>query len=87
MEFRLVYQGPLPPQTSRDGHLREKHQIRRYFHPQLKELWERHHLLLELAKPKKLGDEEQVLGRSYADEMADKFQDSGYRYLPLVNNL
>ena len=39
VEFRLVYEGPLDPQTSK-GRVQEKHAIRKYLHPQLKELWE-----------------------------------------------
>ncbi len=38
MEFRLIYQGPLDPQTSQ-SRVKEKHAIRRALHPQLKELW------------------------------------------------
>ena len=39
MEFRLVYDGPLDPQTS-VGRTKEKHEIRRALHPQLKEVWQ-----------------------------------------------
>ena len=35
MEFRLIYQGPLKSNGSKE----HKHQIRRALHPQLKELW------------------------------------------------
>src|SRR5438105_4695243 len=38
VEFRLVYQGPLDPQTSQ-SRVKEKHAIRRALHPQLRELW------------------------------------------------
>ena len=46
MEFRLAYVGNLM-KASRPGNLRvwEKHQLRRYFHPQLEGLWKTHPLL------------------------------------------
>jgi hypothetical protein len=37
MTFRLVYQGPLP--SSRSATPRDKQSIRRFLHPQLRELW------------------------------------------------
>ena len=44
MDFHLVYAGNLL-KSGRSGHVWEKHQIRRYLHPQLKKLWETHPLL------------------------------------------
>jgi hypothetical protein len=44
MEFRLLYNGPLPSETNR-SHPLDKHRIRRAFHPQLKELWSQHKIL------------------------------------------
>ena len=41
MDFRLVYRGPL----ASDGDARQKHAIRKQFHPQLAELWKTHPLL------------------------------------------
>jgi hypothetical protein len=38
MEFRLLYQGELPSSGNK-GHPKEKHEIRRAFHPQLRRLW------------------------------------------------
>lgn len=38
MEFRLLYEGNLPPSANRPRP-REKHAIRRAFHPQLRRLW------------------------------------------------
>ena len=46
VEFRLIYQGPLPPE--RDDGRREsarawdKHKLRKHFHLQLRELWKQH---------------------------------------------
>jgi hypothetical protein len=38
LEFRLLYQGELPPSGNK-GRPKEKHAIRRVFHPQLRRLW------------------------------------------------
>lgn len=38
LEFRLLYQGELPPSGNK-GRPTEKHAIRRVFHPQLRRLW------------------------------------------------
>jgi hypothetical protein len=40
MEFRIVYRGALHAQGKADTRAREKHAIRKYLHPQLKEFWE-----------------------------------------------
>jgi hypothetical protein len=50
MEFRLIYQGPLSaekckakgPSGGTEGRAKEKHQLRKHFHPQLRELWQQH---------------------------------------------
>jgi len=42
VEFRLVYDGWLPPESSRDTRSAEKHAIRRVFAAQLRVLWETH---------------------------------------------
>jgi hypothetical protein len=39
MEFRLLFQGTLPPSAGQNRRGAEKHEIRRTFHPQLKRLW------------------------------------------------
>jgi hypothetical protein len=38
LEFRLLYQGDLPPSGNK-GRPKDKHAIRRVFHPQLRRLW------------------------------------------------
>ena len=47
VEFRLIYKGSLPAQGAGTGgsRIEEKHAIRRRLHPQLRELWTRHHFL------------------------------------------
>lgn len=49
MEFRLLYQGELLPSSNSKRRPREKHLIRRAFHPQLQRLWRTKPLLQELA--------------------------------------
>jgi hypothetical protein len=44
LEFRLIYEGPLHGQEN-PGRVQHKHAIRRHFHPQLRQLWERHDFL------------------------------------------
>jgi hypothetical protein len=38
MQFRLIYKGPLKSADTKDKH--HTHEIRRYFHSQLKALWQ-----------------------------------------------
>jgi hypothetical protein len=51
MEFRLIYQGPLPSEKCEDklvvgsggyGRAKDKHRLRKHFHLQLRELWRQH---------------------------------------------
>jgi len=44
LEFRLIYKGPLKPESasSGSGNVKQKHAIRREFHRQLSELWKQH---------------------------------------------
>lgn len=60
MEFRLIYQGPLPaekcqprgPHGGTEGRAKEKHQLRKHFHLQLRELWKEHPDLKHQAEQK-----------------------------------
>ncbi len=45
VKFRLLYQGPLPSQSSADTRLKDKNHLRGHFHCQLKELWTQHPML------------------------------------------
>jgi hypothetical protein len=51
VEFRLIYQGPLPSEKCEDklvvgsggyGRAKDKHRLRKHFHLQLRELWQQH---------------------------------------------
>lgn len=50
MEFRLVYQGPLPAQGSSESRLKDKHAIRRQLHRQLRGLWDTHPFISRYTK-------------------------------------
>ena len=39
MEFRLLYDGPLPSASRSDNRTEHKHRLRKHFHHQLRELW------------------------------------------------
>ena len=90
VEFRLVYYGALPPQSSGGGgsHLREKHEIRRQIHQQLRELWHRHVFLSRYAEPvlvTKEGESESAPIPRF-DFLARNYTKFGYRFVPLINN-
>ena len=78
MEFRLVYQGKLPAASNSSTRRKEKHDIRRVLHAQLKSLWSTHRYLREYLKPTPQGFP------SPADRHADKYDRCGYRFLPLI---
>jgi hypothetical protein len=52
MEFRLVFEGELPPSGGSNSRSIEKHNIRRTFHPQLRRLWKLNSNLQLLAEHK-----------------------------------
>jgi hypothetical protein len=93
VEFRLTYRGNLPAQPSerKEALSVKKHAIRRYFHPQMKELWRKHITLkryLEKTQHTKSlyapgAEGEQITA---IDITANDFVVSGYRFAPLVNN-
>ena len=72
MEFHLVYQGKLPAAGQSSTRAREKHDIRKVFHKQLVSLWNTQPFLanFRLQHP--------------GDDLADRYQRCGYRFLPLV---
>ena len=71
MEFRLVYRGPLKSQGG--NKLQDKQVLRRYFRPQLEELW-RHDPLIHIMN-------HMISGPRCAIEEVDCF-----RFLPVVSN-
>lgn len=96
IEFRLLYVGDLPPSSNHNRRPKEKHEIRRQFHPQLRRLWTTQSNLTQLASNKyiesfpksQLG----VVGRKPLDErfreglgiIGKKWSRAGYDFVPLV---
>jgi hypothetical protein len=75
IEFRLIYQGPLPAEGRSGGRTDEKHEIRKYFHRQLAELWKEHPSLRGADTDSR---------KNYLDSIANQYKRNGYRLLPLV---
>jgi len=78
MEFRLIYEGQLPS----NGNVQVKHEIRKHFHVQLAELWEKHRAL-------QLATERYSLGSggsgTLLNKIARKFELEGYHFVKLIN--
>jgi len=89
MQFRLVYQGKLPAASNHDTRSKEKHLMRKVFHKQLAELWDKHPMLKRwrtdraYASIKRGKDSELV---TVEDLIADNYERCGYRFCPLINN-
>jgi len=98
MEFRLLYQGPLPAagNAGKSRRAREKHQLRKCFNQQLRELWKQHPDLRQqfegrfavsgggLAKRIRLALPGQP-GKTWVEHIADDHQICGGRFVPLVS--
>lgn len=69
MEFRLTYAGSLASDNNGRQRARHKHAIRKYFHPQLKRLWETHPA---------------IAGHDTMANEWPKFERDGFKYRPLV---
>lgn len=81
MQFRLTYRGKLPPaRWEEDTRRKEKHEIRKQIHKQLRELWQVHPLLKQWSTLFSETDP-----RSVASGIADHFAQFGFRWLPLIN--
>jgi len=102
MEFRLIYQGPLPAERERKppGTAKDKHQLRKYFHRQLRELWNQHPDLRKMANARcfrvdrDAGYEyvfvEGTVGtnvKRYIDMVADDHTQFGGRFVPLISKI
>lgn len=86
MQFRLIYEGRLAAASRSDSRHRDKHPMRRVFHKQLRELWNRHAFLRRfheghINKQMPDGSKQRV---TVAYEMTCNFSISGFRFLPLV---
>jgi len=76
MNFRLTYAGRIPTNAG----AREKQEMRRYFHKQLKNLWKGHPLLKQWS-----GAESASPHNSILDQIRGQFKFFGYEFVPLVS--
>ncbi|HUO32111.1 MAG TPA: hypothetical protein VMU80_23025 [Bryobacteraceae bacterium] len=74
MEFRLIYDGRLPAQSRNNARVSDKHRIRKVFHKQLAELWDKHPALQRYVQ---LGIVKGVA--------ADFPRGNGFSFVPLVS--
>lgn len=91
MDFRLIYKGPLPSQGSSSNRAREKHEIRKQFHLQLRELWQQHpHLRLLSTRRFQVEPDGSISpsgnpdNKTWVEHVADQYQRCGGRFVPLV---
>jgi hypothetical protein len=77
VKFRLVYDGPLPPNDR--GLQPLKQEIRRQLHPQLQALWQDHPALAQLIKRKP-----EPLNYRPVDRIADAHAIGAFKFVPLV---
>jgi hypothetical protein len=97
MEFRLIYRGPLPAQGASSNRTREKHQLRKQFQRQLRELFRQHPDLREQSEWRYLfetaasGEKfqrnarvDEEGGKTHLEHVADEYQRLGGRFLPFV---
>jgi hypothetical protein len=85
-EFRLIYQGLLLSSDKEAHHSKHKHDIRRYFHPQLVNLWNTKHPLKQRVDSNFLysshrGPEAGVTG---LERLATNFRIGDRKILPVV---
>jgi hypothetical protein len=80
MEFRLIYQGPLPSASNSSPKPKAQHAIRKQLHLQLEQYWKEHpHLKHLLVKGDFSG-----LPRSVVMTLADEFSRGKHGFVPLV---
>ncbi len=77
MEFRLIYQGPLPSASSTTPRPKEQHAIRKTFHCQLVEFWRGHPHLKQFMEPNWLRPE------SVVNRVAKNHICGPHKFLPL----
>jgi hypothetical protein len=94
VQFRLLYTGLLPSDSSADA--QTKHRIRKYFHPQLRRLWSNHPNLIQYAEmqgsfatvPPDGEDRPDLTNAEMAlkgyEALARNWNEYGFNFLPLV---
>lgn len=82
MKFRLTYEGRLLGCTQSNTRAQHKHEIRKVFHRQLRELWVKNKTLSE-RWPLNIEPPDKPLS-PYVDDLGSMFAMFGYRFFPLV---
>lgn len=80
VEFKLIYRGRLPAVSRSSTRSKEKHEIRKVLHRQLREFWKAQKFLSTWLVREAQGSG----GKTVADVMADRYARCGYRFLPLI---
>jgi hypothetical protein len=83
MEFVLTYAGPLVTDGVRP---KDKHTIRRYFHPQLKRLWDTHQALMNVNHGTIRAAPEIDPNTPLREGLARRYQTHGHSWVPLVRS-
>ncbi|MGD0884901.1 MAG: hypothetical protein ABSA46_08520 [Thermodesulfovibrionales bacterium] len=100
VEFRLLYEGKLLPSGNQNKRGKEKHKIRRVFHPQLRRLWHVNpnlrqlaasqpagtidELMIKLNRPIPPGPTEEERVELGWKSFGDNWNRLGYNFVPLV---
>jgi hypothetical protein len=88
MKFRLTYEGRLESSGNSGGKSRHKHEIRRAFHPQLKQLWQIEPNLINFrAHPHYYEGDKLNGGQGKTpvwEAISHAYQRCGYRFVPLA---
>lgn len=97
VEFRLLYEGELLQSSKSDTRAKEKHEIRRSFHPQLRRLWDTNSSLDQLARHQHIGswlaqhpevDKESQTNADFRHirwrVISEQWERAGFNFVPLV---
>src|ERR1039458_922094 len=91
LEFRLIYQGPLPSSNTKNRRAKFKQNLREHFHGQLAHLWSVQQPLEGISKYRHVSEDMSTVPPTRKewtrlDTLADMYKDKhGIRWAPLVN--
>jgi hypothetical protein len=94
LEFTLIYQGELLGSGNKNPRAKEKHRIRKVFHPQLRRLWKTKNNLrqyatslgLTIQAPAGVEDSEDVRVEIGIGELGKRWNRAGFSLIPLVTD-
>jgi len=89
MAFRLIYEGELLSRQAGDKTAvrKNKHEIRKQLHPQLKQLWETDHRLRDIAySPPRDVQSSSGVPLATIDVIAKKYERCGNGFVPLIES-